>query len=376
MSRSASALPGVLRAPSLGVVAAALGAVAAALGLAAADAAEPSPRLMTARDPKLDREFEYLVFDLGAGVELRLVKVPAAGKTFTIGSTPAEQARVVERYHAGKRPATLDFEEAATVTLSDDFFIGQFEVCREQFRRFVTETGYVTDGERAEGGYGFNEATLKGEGRDRKYTWQNTGITSAGEQHPVTNVSRDDAQAFCAWLRKKCDGAVTVRDLRLPGEAEWEFACRAGSEARFCTGDDDEALANVANVADAAWKEKLGGPNAAAIAANDGHVFAAPVGHARQRLGVVRRFLRQVLGSPEDGQRLPDRQPGGGAAGAARRVMGLLARRLPQRQPLARRCRAEPLRVGRVPRPRPAVGRHGLLVSRRRRPAMRPARAR
>jgi hypothetical protein len=41
--------------------------------------------------------------------------------------------------------------------------VGQFEVCREQFRRFVTETGYVTDGERAEGGYGFNEATLKGE---------------------------------------------------------------------------------------------------------------------------------------------------------------------------------------------------------------------
>ena len=278
MSRSASALPGVLRAPSLGVVAAALGAVAAALGLAAADAAEPNPRLMTARDPKLDREFEYLVLDLGAGVDLRLVKVPAAGKTFTIGSTPAEQARVVERYHAGKRPATLDFEEAATVTLSDDFFIGQFEVCREQFRRFVTETGYVTDGERAEGGYGFNEATLKGEGRDRKYTWQNTGITSAGEQHPVTNVSRGDASAFCAWLRKKCDGAVTVRDVRLPGEAEWEYACRAGSEARFCTGDDDESLARVANVADAAWKEKLGGPNAAAIAANDGHVFAAPVG--------------------------------------------------------------------------------------------------
>jgi formylglycine-generating enzyme required for sulfatase activity len=248
------------------------------VGAVAAVAAEPNPRVVTARDPKLDREFEYLDFDLGAGVELRLVKVPARGKTFTIGSTREEQDRVVERYHAGKRPATLDFEEPATITLTDDFYIGQFEVCRAQFRRFVTETGHVTDGERAEGGYGYNEETLKGEGRDRKYTWQNTGISTAGEQHPVTNVSRDDARAFCAWLRKKCDGTVAIREVRLPGEAEWEFACRAGTTTRFCTGDDDESLARVANVADAAWREKLGGPNAVAIAASDGHVFAAPVG--------------------------------------------------------------------------------------------------
>jgi len=220
-----------------------------------AAAAEPNPRLLAARDAKAEREFEYLVFDLGDDVELRLVKVPAAGATFMIGSDAAEQERVVARYFAGKRPSALDFEEPASVTLSDDFFIG-----------------------RAEGGYGFNEATLKGEGRDRKYTWQNTGISSAGERHPVTNVSRGDARAFCTWLRKRCDGAVTVREVRLPGEAEWEYACRAGGGGRFSCGDDDECLANIANIADATWREKLGGANATAIAADDGHVFAAPVG--------------------------------------------------------------------------------------------------
>lgn len=64
----------------------------------------------------------------------------------------------------------------------------------------------------------------------------------------------------------------------MPGEAEWEYACRAGSAGRFCNGDDDERLVEFANVADAAWKEKLGGPNAKALQARDGHAFAAPVG--------------------------------------------------------------------------------------------------
>jgi formylglycine-generating enzyme required for sulfatase activity len=249
-----------------------------AIGLVATAEAEPNPRVVVAHDPKLGKEFEYLVFDLGAGVELRLVKVAAKGKTFTIGSTKEEEDHVVKRYFDGKRPASLDSEEATSVTLTDDYYIGQFEVNRAQFRRFVADTHYVTDAEMSEGGYGYDEAARKFEGRDRKYNWQNTGVSSAGEQHPVTNVSRSDARKFCEWLLKKCDGKVQVREVRLPGEAEWEYACRAGSAGRFCSGDDDERLAKVANIADAAWTEKLGGPNAKAIKSSDGHAFAAPVG--------------------------------------------------------------------------------------------------
>ena len=243
-----------------------------------AHAQEANPRTTKATDPSLKKEFEYLMFDLGKGVDLKLVKIAAKGKTFTIGTTKEEQEKVVRDYFDGKKPNVLDNEETASITLTDDYYIGQFEVTRAQFRRFVEEAKYVTDAEMLEGGYGYNEEMKKFEGRDKKYTWQNTGVSSAGERHPVTNVSRNDARKFCEWLTKKCDGKVKLREVRLPGEAEWEFACRAGSAGRFCCGDDDERLAEFANIADANWKEKLGGPNAKAIKASDGYAFAAPVG--------------------------------------------------------------------------------------------------
>ncbi len=237
---------------------------------------EINPRIVKAADPKLKKEFEYLVFDLGKGVELKLVKVAAKGKTFTIGTTKEEQDKLIRDYFDGKKPSVLDNETAASVTLTDDYYISHFEVYRAQFRRFVEETKYVTDAEMLEGGYGYNEETMKFEGRDKKYTWQNTGVRSAGERHPVTNVSRNDARKFCEWLSKKTDGTIKLREVRLPGEAEWEFACRAGGKGRFCFGDEDEKLAEFANVADASWHERF--PNPMAIKAKDGYVFAAPVG--------------------------------------------------------------------------------------------------
>ncbi len=50
---------------------------------------------------------------------------------------------------------------------------------------------------------------------------------------PVVRVSWDDAVAYCEWLTGK-----TGRHYRLPSEAEWEFACRAGSQRPFATGDE------------------------------------------------------------------------------------------------------------------------------------------
>ena len=238
-------------------------------------AADASPHIVHAQDPKLNKEFEYLVYDLGNGVELKLVKVSAKGKSFMIGSSPQEQEEVSKKYFAGGRPSLSD-ETQTRITFTDDFYIGQLEINRAQFRRFVEETGYTTEAEPAEGGYGWNEELQKFEGRLKKYNWQNTGAPGTGELHPVTNVTRTDARKFCAWLSKKGDGNVRLREVRLPGEAEWEFACRAGSTSRFSFGDEDEILVEYANVQDGTWRDKF--PKSKTINGKDGHVFAAPGG--------------------------------------------------------------------------------------------------
>ena len=235
-----------------------------------------NPRIERAADAKLGKVFDYLVYDLGKSIELKLVKVRAKGQTFTIGSSAAEQDAVIQKYFHGKRPSTLDFEVEQRITLTDDFYIGRFEVSRGQFRRFVEATGYVTETETTDGGYGWNEDEKKFEGRDKKYSWKHYGLDSYTDASPVINITRKDAREFCKWLEDMGTGNGFALELRLPAETEWEFACRAGRAGRFCFGDGDETLAVYANLADGTRKAMF--PKGKGIEAKDGHVFAAPVG--------------------------------------------------------------------------------------------------
>jgi eukaryotic-like serine/threonine-protein kinase len=158
------------------------------------------------------------------------------------------------------------------VRISRPFYLGTTEVTVGQFRQFVEKTKFKTEAERdGTGSYDWVEA--KGAFvQDPKYTWLSPGFQQE-DDHPVVNVTWNDVMAFCEWLSQQ-EG----ERYRLPTEAEWEYACRAGQATRYSSGDDPELLAKFGNVCDATAKERNPGWTYA-IKAPDGYVFTAPVGH-------------------------------------------------------------------------------------------------
>jgi formylglycine-generating enzyme required for sulfatase activity len=189
-------------------------------------------------------------------IGVKLVRIPAG--EFVMGSPPDEKGRRAD-------------EPQRKVRLTRDFYLGQFEITRGQFRKFVEATGYRTEPERGvRGGYGVDEQTYQLTGPDHRYSWRFTGFAQTDE-HPVVNVSWNDAIAFCRWLSEK-EGHT----YRLPTEAEWECACRAGTTSAYANGNDPEKLIEIGNVMDAPTKEIY--PDRISIAGNDHFVFTAPVG--------------------------------------------------------------------------------------------------
>jgi formylglycine-generating enzyme required for sulfatase activity len=126
------------------------------------------------------------------------------------------------------------------VRINKPFYLGVTEVTRGQFRRFVDAAGYQTHAERdGEGGWAWNNVAKRWE-HDQKFTWLNPGFEQTDE-HPVVIVSWEDAVAFAEWLARE-----EHTTYRLPTEAEWEYACRAGSTTRYSFGDDEARLGEYA----------------------------------------------------------------------------------------------------------------------------------
>ncbi|MBC7820827.1 MAG: SUMF1/EgtB/PvdO family nonheme iron enzyme, partial [Planctomycetaceae bacterium] len=119
------------------------------------------------------------------------------------------------------------------VRLTKPFLIGITEVTVGQFRKFVDETKYVTQAE-SDGKGAFD---IRPQQRNPANVWK---TFSEADEQPVRCVSWEDAQRFCEWLGKQ-EG----RTYRLPTDAEWEFACRAGTTTKYSFGNDfDETKAN------------------------------------------------------------------------------------------------------------------------------------
>ncbi len=119
------------------------------------------------------------------------------------------------------------------VALTRSFAMCAHETRLADFRAFVAETGYKTDAEKD--GKGGDGKSLDGRWVDAKpqFNWGEMGYARS-EDEPVVNVSWNDAVAFCEWLSKK-----ESMNYRLPTEAEWEYACRAGTKTAFFWGNDE-----------------------------------------------------------------------------------------------------------------------------------------
>lgn len=154
------------------------------------------------------------------------------------------------------------------VTIGEGLAVGIHEVTRGEFEAFAAATGFP-EGDSC---WTFEN----GDGRNRSgRSWRNPGYRQ-GDRDPVVCVSWEDARAYVEWLSRR-----TGERYRLLSEAEWEYAVRAGSDARYSFGEDPAGreICRYGNGADLAAKRRYS--NWRVVDCDDGHVMIAPVGQFR-----------------------------------------------------------------------------------------------
>jgi len=162
----------------------------------------------------VDERSERLVFadrlaSGGRGPQM----LPVAAGEFSMGSAESQRARPVR-----------------LVSVAQAFAIGRYEVTRGEFGAFVAATGHVTTAERGAGCKLHDPRDQDAPKTDA--SWRNPGLVQA-ERHPVVCVSWDDARAYAGWLSQQ-----TGHRYRLPTEAEWEYAARAGTVTTYWWGNE------------------------------------------------------------------------------------------------------------------------------------------
>ena len=157
------------------------------------------------------------------------------------------------------------------VIISQGFWMCKTQVTFQQFCDFVDSTGYPTDAETNGWGYG----------HDEKGTWgPNTSLSwrkpewAPKPDHPVVLVSWNDVQRYLEWLTD-----TSGKPFRLPTEAEWEYACRAGSQTQYPWGDSISAAVEYGNFSDKSTQ--LLNKSWEAVPWANGHTFVSPVSSFR-----------------------------------------------------------------------------------------------
>lgn len=181
---------------------------------------------------------------------------------FTMGSLPDERRKI------------NDENPKRRVYITQGFYMSQTEVTRGQFEVFVADAAWQTQAEREDWSYAWKD------GRFRVVAgahYRRPGFEQT-DRHPVVCISWHDASEFCRWLAYR-EG----RRYRLPTEAEWEYACRGGTETVYQWGDRPEDGAGWCNVADLTARDEFAERVSPSVlfSWSDGYLFTAPVGQFR-----------------------------------------------------------------------------------------------
>ncbi|RPH28915.1 MAG: hypothetical protein EHM93_18035 [Bacteroidales bacterium] len=129
------------------------------------------------------------------------------------------------------------------VTINSSFYMSKYPVTVGDFSQFVKATGYITEGERNGGSWVWSEKNNWEQKIDAN--WKNPYFKQT-DKHPVVCITWNDAMAFVNWLKAK-EG----KEYSLPTEAQFEYACRAGTSNKYFFEHD------TINFSDYGWPQQL-----------------------------------------------------------------------------------------------------------------------
>jgi formylglycine-generating enzyme required for sulfatase activity len=277
---------------------------------------------------------------LGTRIALPLARVASAEerKKIEVAKAPAFEApRQAGREITGRDGAPMvlvpagEFMMGSTEGDADEkpvhrvslaaFHLDKYEVTNKLFQKFARETGYETTAEKEGKAYAYvsdDKWTEVSGANWRKPEGGETVFVSNRDEHPVVSVSWYDAEAYCRWAGK-----------RLPTEAEFEYALRAGTQTTYWWGDGNPGSRRVANIADETNKQKFPGrPWPIMNGYDDGYARTAPVGSFESNPWGLHDMIGNVWEWTADWydsnyyQNSPSRNPTGPTSGQYRVIRG------------------------------------------------------
>ncbi len=189
--------------------------------------------------------------------------VTVAAGSIEIGSTAAERAQQGTPAMFGDREGPV-----VPIMIKRPFALARTEVTRAMYAEFVADTKRPDPAN-----CGVHDAKTDGWAPQPGYNWHNPGFQQ-GDDHPAVCISYDDASAYAAWLSKK-----TGKAYRLPSEAEFEYAARAGTRTAWYWGEAAETGCDKANLLSSGTVAALGNPKSiqGRLVCQADHAYTTPV---------------------------------------------------------------------------------------------------